>query len=383
NLVRKLREYLSGSLPEYMIPSAFVRLDAFPLTNNGKIDRRALPDPERDSVVTCDYVAPQGEHEIALAKMWSDLLKVERVGRHDNFFTLGGHSLLAVRMINIVRSSLGVDMKLHILFSTPTVAGLAMKLVHGYVKSTQDDEYSVLIPLKTQGCRAPLFCIHSALGLSWSYRGLAQNLHPEQPLYGLQARGLDGKSPLPTSVEEMTLDYIEHIRKIQPQGPYHLLGWSFGGKVAQSIAVELQNQGDTVSLLAIMDTKPTSPVEEIMESSLQDKNKGHDEFLDGVVGDNPTDDALVFKKTARPVLLNISRLARAFVPSVYHGDILFFRASVPHQSDDFLIDPALWRPYIRGDIETHNVDCGHEDMMQSRILDVVARIVAAWIEKRQ
>ncbi|KAF9572383.1 hypothetical protein EC968_009957 [Mortierella alpina] len=211
--------------------------------------------------------------------------------------------------------------------------------------------------------------------------GLASDLHPEQPLYGLQARGLDGKSPMATSIEDMTLDYIDHIRKIQPQGPYQLLGWSFGGKIAHNIAVEFQRQGDSVSLLVIMDTEPTSPVVEEVESSDQDKNKPYDEFLEDVVGDSPTGDALAFKKTARPVLLNIAALARTFVPSVYHGNALFFRATVQEHVDHVLIDPACWRPYIRGDIETHDIDCRHEDMKKSRILAGVARIVAAWIDK--
>ncbi|KAF9921144.1 hypothetical protein BGZ67_000729, partial [Mortierella alpina] len=148
NLVRTLRDFLSASLPEYMIPSAFVRMDAFPLTNNGKIDRRALPEPDSDSLVTCDYVAPQGEYEIALAAMWSDLLKIERVGRHDNFFMLGGHSLLAVRLMNRV-SSLGVHLSLSMLFSSPTLSGLAQAI--GCSDSLQGLSHSVITPFARDG----------------------------------------------------------------------------------------------------------------------------------------------------------------------------------------------------------------------------------------
>ncbi|KAF9272600.1 hypothetical protein BGZ68_002271, partial [Mortierella alpina] len=143
-LVRILREYLSISLPEYMIPSAFVRMDAFPLNNNGKIDRRALPKPTSDSHVTCCYVAPQGDLEIALASMWSDLLKIERVGRNDNFFMLGGHSLLAVRLMNRV-SNFGVHMSLSTLFSSPTLCGLAEAL--GNSVNIQVSTPSVIIPI--------------------------------------------------------------------------------------------------------------------------------------------------------------------------------------------------------------------------------------------
>ncbi|CAO3566634.1 unnamed protein product [Mortierella alpina] len=381
NIVQILREYLSVRLPEYMLPSAYVRMDSFPLTNNGKIDRRALPEPKSDSVVTCGYAPPQGEDEIALAAIWLDLLKVERVGRHDNFFMLGGHSFLAIRMINIVRSSLGVDLKLRLVLSTPTVAELAMNFVHGYVKNNQDDEYGVLIPIKTQGCRAPLFCVHSGLGLSWSYRGLVKHLHPEQPLYGLQARGLDGESPMATSIEEMTLDYIDHIRTIQPQGPYHLLGWSFGGKVAHSIAVEFQHQGDSVSLLAIIDAAPDFFRIGEAESSDQNTSKEVDELLDAVVRDIPVDDTSAFKANVKPIVFNNTRLARSFAPSVYNGDLLFFRATIPYHEGKTLLDPACWRPYIRGDVEVHDVQCKHEDLKTSKNLAVVGRIVAAWTEK--
>ncbi|KAF9271817.1 hypothetical protein BGZ68_003039, partial [Mortierella alpina] len=148
DLVRTLRVYLSVSLPEYMVPSAFVRMDAFPLNNNGKIDRRALPKPDSDSLVTSDYIAPQGELEIELAAMWSDLLQVERVGRHDNFFMLGGHSLLALRLMNGV-SSFGVHMPLSTLFSSPTLSAFVEVLERSIhlEKSTP----SVIVPVARDG----------------------------------------------------------------------------------------------------------------------------------------------------------------------------------------------------------------------------------------
>ncbi|KAF9367160.1 hypothetical protein CPB97_006206, partial [Podila verticillata] len=135
-LARILRGYLAEHLPEYMIPAAHVRMDKLPVTNNGKIDRRALPEPDSASFVTQDYVAPQGETEVALAELWSDLLKIDRVGRHDNFFMLGGHSLLAVRLMNRV-STLGVQLPLSTLFSTPTLSALAE--VVSSSKISQDD----------------------------------------------------------------------------------------------------------------------------------------------------------------------------------------------------------------------------------------------------
>ncbi|KAF9282133.1 hypothetical protein BGZ68_006193, partial [Mortierella alpina] len=381
DLVHILRDHLSAILPGYMIPSAFVRMDAFPLTNNGKIDRRSLPDPDNDSFVSSDYVPPEGELEVALAAMWSELLKVERVGRHDNFFMLGGHSLLAVRLISLARSSLGADMKLHMLFSHPTVSGLALHLDGVVTNSTQNDEFSVLIPLKPQGIRPPLFCVHPGPGLSWSYRGLAKYLHPEQPLYGLQSRGLDGMSPMASSMEEMTLDYIEHIRKIQPRGPYHLLGWSFGGKVAHNIAVMLQDQGECVPLLTIMDTIAIRDAHEEVESSVQVESTKYDEYLNRLVGPNSTADALAFKRKVAPILHNNGHLTAHFKPLVYNGDLLFFRTIAREEAS--VIDPACWQPYVRGSIEAHDVECAHVEMDKPEHIAVVGRIIAAWIEKLQ
>ena len=120
----RLREYLSSKLPEYMVPAAYVRLEQLPLTPNGKLDRKALPAPEADAYAVTGYEEPQGETENMLAGLWSELLHVDRVGRHDNFFTLGGHSLLAVKLIERMRRT-GFEVDVRAIFATPTVAGLA------------------------------------------------------------------------------------------------------------------------------------------------------------------------------------------------------------------------------------------------------------------
>ena len=361
-----------------MIPSAFVRMDAFPLTNNGKIDRRALPKPDSDSFVTKDYVAPQGEIEVALAGIWSDLLKIDQVGRHDNFFTLGGHSLLAVRMIHAIRSRLGFEFKLQTLFTSPTIFELTQKLLSG--ANSQDDEYGVLLPLKTQGSRPPLFCIHPGLGLSWQYMSFAKHLHPEQPLYGLQARGLDGKTPVAASMEEMTLDYIDHIRKIQPHGPYHLLGWSFGGTVAHNIAVELEKQGERVPLLVVMDSTVDSSLLDNVELNEEDGAK----LLFSRLGDkDSTGDGWALWKRTSPIALNNSNLARHFTPSVYSDNILFFRATVPQNENTPLVDPATWTRYTNGKIQVHDVDCSHVEMDNPENIAFIGGVVAGRIEELQ
>ncbi|KAF9343964.1 hypothetical protein BGX26_004984 [Mortierella sp. AD094] len=372
-LAHTLREYVAVCLPEYMIPSAFVRLDAFPVTNNGKIDRRALPEPDSISFVTQDYVAPQGGIEVAVAALWSELLKIDTIGRHDNFFMLGGHSLLAVRMVGTIRSRLGIDVTVQTLFTAPTVARLAKILLQG--ATSQHDDYGVLLPLKTQGSRPPLFCIHPGLGLSWSYRDLAKYLHPEQPLYGLQARGLDGMAPMAASIEEMTLDYIEHIRKIQPNGPYHLLGWSIGGTVAQNMAVELERQGEQVSLLVIMDS--TADYSILREVELGD----HVERLVQFGDKNSMGEGLALWEKTKPISINNINLARRFTPSLWSGDILFFKATIPQEENMPLVDLTCWAAYTCGKIEVYNVESTHLEMDRPENIELVGGIIAAKMEE--
>ncbi|KAG0211800.1 hypothetical protein BGX28_007390 [Mortierella sp. GBA30] len=380
-LVHILREHLAVSLPEYMIPAAFVRLDTFPVNSNGKVDRRALPAPDSSSFVTQDYEPPQGEQETSLAAIWSELLKIEKIGRHDNFFMLGGHSLLAVKMISSVRSRLGHDLKLQLLFTAPTIAELSQMLLKESSSSIQDDEYPVMIPLKPQGSRLPLFCIHSGLGLSWVYMGLAKYLHPEQPLYGLQARGLDGKGQLAGSVEEMARDYIDHIRQIQPHGPYNLLGWSFGGTVAHSMAVELERQGEKVPLLVIMDSVADYSIIGDSEASELDAaaNTEHIARIGGNGKDALDAGSMVWERT-KDVHRNHFSLAREYSPGVFMGGVVYFRATVKTDEKTPMPDPASWAPLALGGIEVHDVECTHLEMDKPGSMTVIGQAVAAKLE---
>ncbi|KAG0197906.1 hypothetical protein BGX28_008586, partial [Mortierella sp. GBA30] len=379
-LALTLREHLTEHLPEYMIPAAFVRLDILPVTSNGKVNRRVLPAPDSSAFVTRDYVIPQGDTEVELADIWSDLLKMEKVGRHDNFFMLGGHSLLAVQMTNIVRSRLSLELKLQTLFSAPTVAELAQKLLQG--DNSQDDEYGVLLPLKTTGSLPPLFCIHPGLGLSWVYMGLAKHLHPEQPLYGLQARGLDGKTQLAASVEEMTLDYIDQIRRIQPHGPYLLLGWSFGGTVAHSMAVELERQGEEVPGLFIMDSMADYSAVGDVDIKLED-GADHVEDLARFRGTDSVEDGWALWERAMPVNINNHRLGLRYTPLVYSGDIIFFSATVLPNKETRGVDPSGWAPHALGKLVVHKIQCTHFEMDKAEYISLIGNVIAAKIEELQ
>ncbi|ORY00193.1 hypothetical protein K493DRAFT_298977 [Basidiobolus meristosporus CBS 931.73] len=372
SLARTLRNYLSKKLPEYMTPSAFLRLDELPLTPNGKIDRQALPTPDHNSFALPAYEAPQGTIECTLAGIWAELLDVDRIGRHDNFFALGGYSLLAVRMTSRIHTALHVEPPLRMLFEAPTIAELAQRLLE--LDDHPHDSYAVLFPIQPKGTLAPLFCVHAVSGLSWGYVGLSQHLDPDQPIYGLQARGLNNNAPLAESIEAMASDYIKQIRSIQPHGPYHLLGWSFGVYVAHSMATQLENQGEAVALLAMLDSNPEyTPRAEETEAERDDAYKQFlSRYSDGGI---PNAGEYLWGKT-ESVIKNNLELVKKFTPLTVRGDVLFFRATIPEHEDIPLITPELWKPHVLGDIEVHNIHCKHREMDRPTPTAEIGRILA-------
>src|SRR4029077_19732390 len=207
----ELRAYLAHSLPEYMIPAAFVMLNRLPLTPNGKLDRRALPAPDLAHVAG-RRLARTPQEEI-LCALFAEVLGLERVGIDDNFFALGGHSLLATRLISRIRSTFNADIAIRSLFEAPTVEKLVERL--GADRADQSP-LETLLPLRPSGKLPPLFCIHPGGGLSWSYSGLLAHLPIDCPVYGLQARGITQPEMAPRTLEEMAADYVVSVRQVQP-----------------------------------------------------------------------------------------------------------------------------------------------------------------------
>ncbi|MBD2774620.1 amino acid adenylation domain-containing protein [Iningainema tapete] len=244
-----LRDFLKQKLPEYMIPVAFVRLDALPLTDNGKVNRRALPKPTVDSFSQQnEFVPPRNDTERKLAKIWSEILNIQPIGVKDNFFVIGGNSLSAIYLIAAIRQQFGKELPLSAVLTNPTIEEFAF-----LIDATDTFDHSPLIPIQPKGNKPPIFCVHPAGGNVMCYFKLAQYLGGDQPFYGLQAQGFYEEEPL-TRVEDMASLYIQAIQKFQPNGPYQIGGWSFGGVVAYEMAQQLRKQGYEVSLLAILDS---------------------------------------------------------------------------------------------------------------------------------
>ena len=244
--VSDLRNFLKEKISDHMIPSAFVRLEALPLTATGKVDRRALPDPGkgRPELETI-YVPPQSDLEEKLAKIWGNVLSLDRVGVNDNFFDLGGDSLLAVRLIASIEEGFGKQLIPAKVFQSPTIAELATSLC----QEKQPASWSSLIPVQPNGPKPPFFWVHGDLSNSF----LPRYLGWDQPLYGLEHQSQDGKPALYDSVETIAAHYLGEIHSVQPNGPYFLGGYSFGAMVAFEMAQQLKKAGADVALLALLD----------------------------------------------------------------------------------------------------------------------------------
>jgi amino acid adenylation domain-containing protein len=246
-----LRRALAKQLPDFMVPSRFVVVAALPVTPTGKLDRKALPSPGRmRPALDTAFRSPASAIEKTLTEIWADVLDLDEVGIHDDFFDLGGDSVRAVELLAAVETRFGRRLTDTILLEAPTVAQLA-RLV------SQDAEPAspgALIALRAAGNRPPLFCVPGHLGTVLCFHELARQLGPEQPVYGLEARGLDGVEPPHTTIEAMATAYLSAILARQPQGPYFLVGYCFGGRVAFEMARQLVAGGREVGLLGLLDS---------------------------------------------------------------------------------------------------------------------------------
>ncbi len=254
----EVREYLKQKLPEYMVPSAFMFLKDFPLTPNGKIDRKALPVPDLDLSSEGKLIFPRDTIELKLEQIWSDLLGIYPIGVKNNFFELGGHSLLAVRLMSQIQQQFHKKLSLATLFQNSTIEQIAHML-----RQETDLDWSVLVPIKSQGNKPPLFCIHPSGGNVLCYQDLAYQLDLEQPVYGLQSFGLNPENEPHSSIEQMASYYIQAIQTVQPHGPYFLFGWSLGGIVAFEMAQQLSRQGEQIAFLASVDSDPLFTTSEL------------------------------------------------------------------------------------------------------------------------
>jgi enterobactin synthetase component F len=385
-----LQKALAGRLPHSMMPSRYMMLDEMPLTPNGKLDRKALPIPER--VGRKCYAEPVTAIEKKLAALWQQILNVEEVGLHDNFFELGGDSLSAAVMVANCAALVGVELPVGSLFDAPTIADLAVVVERLTGESL--DPLNVMLPLRKvrNAAQRPLFCIHPMAGISLGFSSLLRHLDPALPIYGLQSRALRNGEALPTSIEEMAADYLAEIRKIQPGGPYRLIGRSLGGLISHSIAEQMQADGDEVEFLAMIDSHLFTSDELAGPRCEADEVRAALSFLNAPVYNDQMPQTLqelaavlvqTYDPRAVPLLQEIIKgnpefihnlcavmirhleLARKFVPGRIDLDLLFFQATEHNGNLEGILNrsPYAWRPFVGGRIEVRELACHHEAVM--------------------
>ncbi|WP_297847665.1 non-ribosomal peptide synthetase, partial [Mycobacterium sp.] len=384
------RAGLAERLPAYMVPAAVVALDTLPLTANGKLDRRALPAPEYTDVDR--YRAPATFTEEILAGIYADVLGLERVGVDDSFFDLGGDSLLAMRLIAAINTSLDANLAVRTLFRAPTVKSLSQQLGH-------DASEIEVIPVEflKGGTGDPLFCIHPGGGLVWPYHALGNYL--DCPIVGIQQIPQNGETEA-ASIRDMARNYADRIQRVDPTGPYNLLGWSFGGVVAHEIAIELQRRGCSIAHLILLDALlfidsgaalPALGEQDVLEEVLRfcridipdrDEPLTYDR-VEGLLRERGIVEFARYKQLLDLGVHNIDSnraLSVGHEPGVFDGDITIFSAA-GDEGDQSLPPLQSWRPYVTGDINSYPVDCGHQEMMSPESLVLYGEQLKVLLER--
>ena len=395
--IADMRLFLKEKLPDYMMPSAFVILDALPLTPTNKVDRKKLPLPDRNNFTV---VAASDTIEFQLIKIWEKILGVKPIGIKDNFFELGGHSLIALLLITEIEKIWGKHLFLSSILQSPTIAELAEVLR----QKESTSSWSSLVPLELGGRKPPLFCIHPIGGNVLEYYALAGYLNQDRPIYGLQAQGIDGKQELIYCVEEMASHFIKEIQTVQPHGPYLLIGYSFGGLLAFEMAQQLYRQGEKVDLLGLLDTRA---------SILREVNKSFPEYLEIHLNKLRQLESLekvkyciskintLFQKKMSyrdniiadlskiemlsPEILNVLdcniQAQQDYIPQVYPGKVIIFRSESQSLYRDLY--PELgWKNLVSGGIEWEDISGDHYEMMREPNVRVLAKKLNDWIDRQ-
>ncbi|MFG2312766.1 amino acid adenylation domain-containing protein [Streptomyces sp. NPDC048566] len=350
-----LTDHLHERLPGYMVPATLIALEHIPLTPNGKLDRRALP--TEDTALAAKGSGPRNSYEERLCALFAELLGVERVGVDDGFFALGGHSLLATRLSVRIRGEFDIDIPIRTIIKYPTVAELAALMLAGGVPADDADSFAVVLPLNEDPGtgKAPVWFFHGGGGLGWAYYSFVTHLQ-DRPAYALQSRGSDGVETPAGSAREMIDDYVAQILRIQPEGPFNLIGWSYGGTVVQAVAAALEGLGHEVALVAVLDAQPGGHGFREVHAGKQSEDyraELEDDFTQYIrMGGRQG-----FLDTMATILANNAALMMDFESPVYGGDVLYFDAG---QEDTSYAH--LWRPYVRGSLDVHSLNATHHEM---------------------
>lgn len=378
HLVTELKTALKKVLPDYMVPAHFVFLQQLPLTPSGKIDRRALPQPDgARPALEETHVAPRDDLERRLANIWERLLAVKSVGIRDNFFNLGGHSLLAVRVVSEIAKETGQRLPLVSFFQGPNIEYLA-SLLRQDVRSIS---WPTLVEIQAGGPNAPLFCVSIPNVNALGYRSLARYLGTDQPVFGLQGQypeDLYGEHSR-TAVEKIVTDYLEVLRAVRPTGPYQFVGLCRGAHIAYEMARRLEREGHEIALLGIIDTwvmentynkawlltyhakRLTSLTLRGIKKQLELFKNGKDALTNNGDKTSGSDFAEVAERKRKTIKLYFP--GPEFVPTSFAGRITVFR--IRRQPRDRIHDEHLgWGKLARGGVDLHFISGGHGSVLR-------------------
>ncbi len=409
----ELRSHLQKSLPEYMVPAVIVPVAEIPLNANGKVDRQALPAIDATaSVGRPPVVAARDEIEARLVTIWEKTLGVAPVGVHDSFFQLGGHSMTGVRLFARIEKEFGRRLPLASLFECPTLELLAARLREPARKSA-----SSVVTLQPRGTRPAVFFIHGAGGGNlWTYTNLVAHFPSDQPVYALESRGMRGQ-PEFERIDEMAAHYVREIRAVQPQGPYYLAGYCFGGNVAFEMARQFSAAGDKVAMVALIDSAPANSTYQrlpwwrpefyfrfALNTGYWLRDFAAQPFRDQVryvrrkgslilqrigamaIGRNEplkieeVIDVSLFPEIELTLWKTHLRALSTYQPAPYDGPVVLLRT----RGHPFLcsFDPLFgWGPLARGGVETVHLPGAHEGIfMEPHVREVSARFLAKLTE---
>ncbi|MET0698652.1 MAG: amino acid adenylation domain-containing protein [Mycobacterium sp.] len=402
---QELKNRLGSQLPHYMVPSQYISVSAFPQTSSGKIDRGALPDPADAPDLLGERIptAARTATERSLLAIWSRVLGKAGIGINDDFFDLGGQSLLAVRIFDEIHRNLGVDLALAVLFETPTIASLGTH-IDGLRSSPSTPEWTTVVPVQPSGWRRPIFCVSGVGGNPMSFVGLAAALGDQQPFYGLQHRGADGKLPPHNSIRAMAEEFVHDIRRVQPTGPYVLGGYSAGGLAAYEMARLLTDSGERVDLLVLFDTVNPglrnwsqaeragahwSNLREVGPRYLADRARDR---LSAIVDDYTLRGRAKlaahhrYRYRYRIEALTVAGMhaQSAYRAMPYDGDVLLVRCDAPTDAAHGIVGKSDesngWREYIGGRLDIAAVPSRHLDMLAGDAAKLVAEPVRHAVE---
>ncbi|MCB9183925.1 MAG: amino acid adenylation domain-containing protein [Flavobacteriales bacterium] len=373
-IVASARDHLRAKLPTYMVPTAFMALPELPLTANGKIDRRALPEPSAQAqAMKAEHVAPRTSAERTLAAIWGRVLNAPDIGIHDDFFDLGGHSLIGIQLLGLVEQQFGRALPLKTIFEAPTIAQFA-ELLKG---EGGTHEWKNLSLIQSEGDGLPLFCVH---GDEASYF-IPKHLGPTRPFYAFFHQGEDGRRIERTTVKDIAAHLISELRQARPHGPYLITGYSFGGVVAYEMAQQLRDAGEEVPLLVLLDTYAPDLHKAAIQSDLRFFDPVKKAVMRWLVRRALRRSGVVPARLRNfHIVDTYDEAVMAYQPRPYHGRITVFKAKESWGPADM-----GWTALSSGGLDVHTLPGDHYSMIQEPQVAAVAnelqKLIGEWETK--